>query len=248
MRAPRERVEQIRQCGRVEAPEVDRGERARRERVAHRPHTAQVSQSRDAREVRARVEQVDQVQVRESGHVCRERHARQVLSVGRARRARPGREAEAHVLADRADATGGTECARRIRRRARRQHRLAVVVEVRPEPRARIGVRVGEHAAGPDLAHARAARAGGHEAVRASHELVAPVEHERARETRVAERGRVDRLERGAAAEHLRRARYAGEVLEAGDLGHALKRVEEVIRLPHANLRPGGVDHDLLHL
>ena len=236
VRAPRERVEQVRQVRWVEPAEVDRRERAGAERVAHRAHAAKVAQTRDACEVRAAVEQVDQVQVRERDHVVRERHARQVLAVGRACRARPGCEAEAHVLADRADATGGAKRARRIGRRARRQHRLAVVVEVRPEPRACVGVRVGEHAAGPDLAHARSARAGGHEAVRASHELVAPVEHERAREPHIAERGRIDRLERGAAAEHLRRARDAGKVLEAGDLGHALERVEQVVRLPHADL------------
>lgn len=42
VRAPRERVEQVSERRRVEAPEVDGRERARRERVAHRPHAREV--------------------------------------------------------------------------------------------------------------------------------------------------------------------------------------------------------------
>ena len=92
----------------------------------------------------------------------------------------PGREAQAHVLADRADPAGGPQRARRVGRGGRREHRLAVLVEVPPEPGAGVVVRVGQDAARADLANARAARVRGHEAVGAPDELGAAVEHERA--------------------------------------------------------------------
>ena len=56
-------------------------------------------------------------------------------------------------------------------------------------------------------------------AVRSADETVAAVEHEAAREPRVAEARSVDRLQATAAREHLIGARHAGEVL--GLNGHA---------------------------
>ena len=179
--APRERVEQVRERRWVEAQEVDRGEGAGRERVAHRAHAVQVAQAAHACQVRARVEQVVQVQVRKRRHVRREGRAREVLPVRRARHAVPGRESQPHVLADGADAPGCDELARGIRRGGGRKHAFAVGVVVRPEPGAGVVVRVGRDAACPELANARAARRGGHEAVGSAHQAVSAVEHEASR-------------------------------------------------------------------
>ena len=118
---------------------------------------------------------------------------------------------------------------------------------MRPEPCAPIVVRVREHAARAKLAHARAARGRGHEAVGAAHKAVAAVEHERAREPRVAEARGVDRLQAAATREHLVRAGHAGEVLEAPHLGAVRERVEPVVAVRQAQAPDGAVDVDLLH-
>ena len=55
----------------------------------------------------------------------------------------PGREAQAHVLADGTDPPGCHELARRVWRRTRGEYALAVRVVVRPEPCAVVIVRVG---------------------------------------------------------------------------------------------------------
>ena len=142
--APRERVEQVCERGRIKAPDVNHRERAGQKRVAHRAHARQIAQPAYACEVRAPVEQVVQVKVREPRHVRSERRAREVLAVRGSGHAVPGCEAKSHVLADGADPPACDELSRRIRRRARREHALAVIVVVRPEPRALAVVRVGQ--------------------------------------------------------------------------------------------------------
>lgn len=164
-----------------------------------------------------------------------------------ARRARPGSEPDALVLGDGADAPGCPERSVRLGRRSRSQHRLAVLVEVRPEPRTCVVVRVGQHAARTQLAHARAACRGGYEAVSAAHELGAPVEHVGAGKARVAEARGVDRLQVRAAGEHLVGVGYAGQVLEARDLGAVGEGVEPVRAVGDAHASNRRVDVDLAH-
>ena len=142
-------------CRQQEKWSTSRSTGARRERVAHGAHARQVAQAVYVGQVRARVEQVVQVEVREARHVGREGRAREVLAVRRPGDAVPGREAEPYVLADGADPSGCHELARGVGRRGGREHALAVRVEMRPEPGAPIVVRVREHAARAQLAHAR---------------------------------------------------------------------------------------------
>ena len=158
----------------------------------------------------------------------------------------PGREPKSHVLADRADPPGGDDLASGVRGRRGRQHALAVRVEVRPEPGAPIVVRVRKHATRSQLAHGSPARRRGHESIRAAHQAVAAVEHERAREPRVGEAHGVDRLQAPATREHLVRARHTGQALEAAHLGAVRERVEPVVAVSDAQARDGRVDVDLL--
>ena len=128
----------------------------------------------------------------------------------------------------------------------RRQHELSVGVEEAAEPLALVVGGVGQHAVLAVAERAVVVHLPRHVAL-AAHEPAAPAEHERPARGGRGEPVRPDRLERGAAHEHLVHAGRAGELLEALHLHEVLEPVEEVARVGEPALGEVAVEHGARH-